>query len=200
MLEIDRFALVSAMRRLSIVAGRAIMDGYVRDDMGVRSKEDASPVTEADEAADAIISAGLRADFPDIALVTEEQSKTHGLSVDTFLIVDPLDGTKEFVKRNGEFTVNIALIHNNRSILGVVYAPVLDKLYFGLEANGAFIESNGSVSKLSVNEFDLGDSGLNVVASRSHLNEATEEFLQKLSGPEIVSLGSSLKFRLVAEG
>ena len=74
MLEIDRFALVSAMRRLSIEAGRSIMDVYVRDDMGVRSKEDASPVNEADEAADAIISAGLRADFPDIALVTEEQS------------------------------------------------------------------------------------------------------------------------------
>ncbi len=115
-------------------------------------------------------------------------------------MVDPLDGTKEFVKRNGEFTVDIALIHENRSVLGVVFAPVLNKLYFAAEGNGAFLESDDVVSALSVNEFKLSDNGLNVVASRSHLNEATEGFLKKLTDPNIVSMGSSLKFLLVAEG
>ena len=94
------------MRRLSILGGEAIMEIYQREDMGVRTKDDSSPVTEADEAADKIIAAGLRAEFPEIPLITEEQSATHDLSVKTFLIVDPLDGTKEFVQRRGDFTVN----------------------------------------------------------------------------------------------
>lgn len=205
MLEIDRFALVSAMRRLSIEAGRAIMEVYARDDMGVRSKDDASPVTEADEAADAIIAAGLRAEFPDVPLVTEEQSKTHGLSVDTFLIVDPLDGTKEFVKRRGDFTVNIALVEKGTPTLGVVYAPAKGRMFL-TTTDGHVTEETG--------EFDLDQTGetrrvgvaspdpeaLRVVASKSHRDQATDEYIGRYPLESTVSAGSSLKFCLVAVG
>ena len=121
-MEIDRERLVSTMRRLCIEGGAAIMEIYGREDMGVREKSDSSPVTEADEAADRIISDGLKEEFGDIPLITEEQADTHDLQVKSFLIVDPLDGTKEFVKRRGDFTVNIALVENGVPTLGAVYA------------------------------------------------------------------------------
>lgn len=205
MLEIDRFALVSAMRRLSIEAGNAIMEVYARDDMGVRTKDDASPVTEADEAADAIISTGLRAEFPQVPLVTEEQSKTHSLSVDTFLIVDPLDGTKEFVKRRGDFTVNIALVENGTPTLGVVYAPAKNRMFLTAveggvtEETGDFLIDTPSktrpvaVSKVSAN-------ALRVVASKSHRDQATDDYIGRYPVASTVSAGSSLKFCLVAVG
>ena len=107
--------LVGVMRQLALEAGDRIMDIYNADDFDVKVKSDDSPVTEADEAADALISAGLRAAFPDMPLVTEEQAESHGQSVDTFLIVDPLDGTKEFINRRGDFTVNIALCRERRA-------------------------------------------------------------------------------------
>lgn len=205
MLEIDRFALVSAMRRLSIEAGRAIMEVYARDDMGVRAKEDASPVTEADEAADAIISAGLRADFPDVPLVTEEQSTTHGLSADTFLIVDPLDGTKEFVKRHGDFTVNIALVEDGIPTLGVVYAPAKGRMFLTTadghvtEETGDFdLNQPGEMRRIGVAKPD--EAALRVVASKSHRDQATDDYIANYPVASTVSAGSSLKFCLVAVG
>lgn len=119
----DYEQLVTVMRRLSIEAGDKIMEIYGADDFEVKTKSDESPVTIADEAADKIISDGLRAAFPDVMLVTEEQSATHSASGDTFLIVDPLDGTKEFINRRGDFTVNIALVEGGVPTRGVVYAP-----------------------------------------------------------------------------
>ena len=109
-MQFDR--LITEMRRLALQAGDRIMQIYEADDFDVRAKSDDSPVTAADEAADALISAGLREAFPDTPLVTEEQADTHGQSLRTFLIVDPLDGTKEFVQRRGDFTVNIAYVEN----------------------------------------------------------------------------------------
>ena len=149
MSDFDRNALVSAMRRLSIEGGAAIMEIYQRDDMGVRAKADASPVTEADEAADRLISAGLRAAFPELPLVTEEQAGTHNLSVTTFLIVDPLDGTKEFVKRRGDFTVNIALVEDGIPTLGVVYAPAKKRLFL-TPAGGGAVEESGDLDRLQL--------------------------------------------------
>ncbi len=202
---IDRKALVSAMRRLSIEAGRAIMDVYQREDLGVRAKDDASPVTEADEAADALISAGLRAEFPGIPLVTEEQAATHDLSARIFLIVDPLDGTKEFIKRRGEFTVNIALVEDGTPTLGVVYAPAKERMFL-TPATGGVIEETG--------DFDLEKAGptkpirvaspdtaaLRVVASKSHRDQATDDYISRYPVQDMVSAGSSLKFCLVAAG
>jgi 3'(2'), 5'-bisphosphate nucleotidase len=115
-------------------------------------------------------------------------------------MVDPLDGTKEFIKRNGEFTVNIALINNGRSIAGVVYVPVTGKLYWAIDGEGAFLKFAETVSQLKSNKISLDQSGLKIVASRSHLNEDTQEFLDSLVDPEIVSMGSSLKLLAIAEG
>ncbi|MBT8412356.1 MAG: 3'(2'),5'-bisphosphate nucleotidase CysQ, partial [Octadecabacter sp.] len=126
----DFLKLTVTMRELALDAGRKIMEIYESDDFEVRSKSDESPVTIADEAADAIISAGLRAAFPDITLVTEEQSASHTQSASTFLIVDPLDGTKEFIKRRGDFTVNIAYVEDGVPIRGIVYAPAKERLFY----------------------------------------------------------------------
>ena len=115
----DYEKLVSVMRKLSLEAGDKIMQIYGQDDFEVKSKSDDSPVTAADKAADAIISDGLRAAFPDVMLVTEEQSATHDTSGKTFLIVDPLDGTKEFIHRRGDFTVNIALVEDGLSLIHI---------------------------------------------------------------------------------
>ncbi|NBT31758.1 MAG: 3'(2'),5'-bisphosphate nucleotidase CysQ, partial [Rhodobacteraceae bacterium] len=116
-MDFEKLTLV--MRSLAIEAGEKIMEIYNSPDFEVKTKSDESPVTEADEAADAIISAGLRAAFPELALVTEEQAASHSQEVTTFLIVDPLDGTKEFVQRRGDFTVNIAYVHEGTPVRGV---------------------------------------------------------------------------------
>lgn len=205
MSDFDRSALVSAMRRLSILGGEAIMEIYQRDDMGVREKEDSSPVTEADEAADRIISAGLRAQFPDIPLITEEQSATHDLAVKTFLIVDPLDGTKEFVKRRGDFTVNIALVEDGVPTLGVVYAPAKGRLFLTSPEGGVteetgelHAETPGPTKPIGVSSPDMN--ALRVVASKSHRDQATDDYIAKYNVDDMVSAGSSLKFCLVATG
>ena len=193
------------MRRLSIEAGRVIMDVYNREDIGIRAKDDSSPVTEADEAADALISAGLRAEFPSLPLVTEEQSSTHDLEVKTFLIVDPLDGTKEFIKRRGDFTVNIALVEDGVPTLGVVYAPAKGRMFLtpasggAVEETGAFAtDQAGRITPLSVSSPDSG--ALRVVASKSHRDQATDDYIGQYNVADLVSAGSSLKFCLVATG
>ena len=127
-MQFDR--LTFEMRRLALAAGARIMEIYEGPDFEVRSKTDASPVTAADEAADALIAEGLRAAFPEIPLVTEEQADTHGQSLSSFLIVDPLDGTKEFVQRRGDFTVNIAYVQDGVPVRGVVYAPAKGRLFY----------------------------------------------------------------------
>lgn len=193
------------MRRLSIEAGRSIMEVYERSDMDVRSKADDSPVTEADEAADRVISSGLKAAFPDIPLVTEEQAATHALEVTTFLIVDPLDGTKEFIKRRGDFTVNIALVEDGVPTLGAVYAPARRRMFLTLAEGGAVEEVGnfdpdevGSLNPISVAIPD--PNGLRVVASKSHRDQATDDYIGQYNVADLVSAGSSLKFCLVAAG
>lgn len=201
----DYQQLVTVMRRLSLEAGDRIMEIYTSDDFEVKTKSDESPVTIADEAADKIISDGLRAAFPDMMLVTEEQSATHTASGDTFLIVDPLDGTKEFINRRGDFTVNIALVENGLPTRGVVYAPARSRLFFTL-ANGDAVEEKGDFNKdemgqlepISVSEPD--NSALLVVASKSHRDQATDDYIAKYDVQDMKSAGSSLKFCLIATG
>lgn len=206
MSELDREALFSAMRRLSIEAGQAIMAVYEREDMGVREKDDASPVTEADEAADALISAGLRAEFPDIPLVTEEQAATHELDASTFLIVDPLDGTKEFVKRRGDFTVNIALVEDGVPTMGVVYAPAKKRMFLTAAFGQVAYEEVGPLEPAQPGDMKAirvsnpNNSALRVVASKSHRDQATDDYIGQYEVSELVSAGSSLKFCLVAAG
>ena len=201
----DYDKLVNVMRRLALEAGDKIMEIYGSDDFDVRAKSDASPVTAADEAADAIISDGLRAAFPVVALVTEEQSATHAAQGDTFLIVDPLDGTKEFIDRRGDFTVNIALVEGGVPTRGVVYAPAKSRMFF-TQADGRSVEEIGDFGKDDVGEIkeisvsNPDNSALMVVASKSHRDQATDDYISKYSARDMTSAGSSLKFCLVATG
>ncbi|WP_172297966.1 3'(2'),5'-bisphosphate nucleotidase CysQ [Pseudoruegeria sp. HB172150] len=201
----DYDTLVAVMRRLALEAGDAILEVYNSDDFEVKSKSDASPVTEADEKADALISAGLRAAFPDVPLVTEEQAASHGQEVSTFLIVDPLDGTKEFVQRRGDFTVNIAYVVDGVPVRGVVYAPAKERLFY-TGADGASVEESGDFAKdaagpvTAMSVSDPDNSALMVVASKSHRDQATDDYIGKYGVKDMTSAGSSLKFCLVATG
>ncbi len=197
--------LANVMRELALEAGDVIMEIYNSPDFEVRSKSDDSPVTAADEAADAVISAGLRAAFPDVALVTEEQAASHSVDATTFLIVDPLDGTKEFIKRRGDFTVNIAYVVDGVPLRGVVYAPAKDRLFY-TDAKGKTVEETapfaktetGQTNPISVSEPD--NSALLVVASKSHRDAATDTYIGQYKAKDMKSAGSSLKFCLVATG
>lgn len=195
----------TVFRTLALEAGDKIMEIYNSDDFDVKLKSDDSPVTEADEAADALISAGLRAAFPDILLVTEEQSDSHTQKADTFIIVDPLDGTKEFIHRRGDFTVNIAYVENGVPTRGVVYAPAKDRLFYtqadgqSVEEAGPFArETAGATSPIAVSKPD--NAALLVVASKSHRDQATDDYINKYNVTDMKSAGSSLKFCLIATG
>lgn len=201
----DFHRLESVMRRLALEAGAKIMEIYQSPDFEVRSKSDASPVTAADEAADALIAQGLREAFPDVVLITEEQSASHALQADTFLIVDPLDGTKEFVQRRGDFTVNIAYVEQGVPRAGVVYAPAKHRLFY-TQADGMAVEeiapfdleTRGILKTLEVSSPD--NEALLVVASKSHRDAATDAYISQYAVAELRSAGSSLKFCLVAAG
>ena len=197
--------LMPVIRTLAIEAGNKIMEIYSSDDFEIKAKSDDSPVTEADEAADALISAGLTKAFPDMMLVTEEQAASHSARGETFLIVDPLDGTKEFIHRRGDFTVNIALVENGVPTRGVVYAPAKGRMFYtrpdgqSVEETGGFSpETVGAQQKISVTQPD--NDALMVVASKSHRDQATDDYIGKYSVRDMTSAGSSLKFCLVATG
>jgi|TARA_B100000446_G_scaffold110988_1_gene103619 3'(2'), 5'-bisphosphate nucleotidase len=202
---LDYEKLESVSRRAALLAGAKIMDIYNSDDFEVKSKSDQSPVTEADEAADALIAEILRAEFPDTLIVTEEQADSHSAHADSFLIVDPLDGTKEFIKRRGEFTVNIAYVENGVPVRGVVYAPAKDRLFYtradgqSVEETGALaVDTVGDLTPMSVTKAD--NSALMIVASKSHRDQATDDYIAKYNVKDMTSAGSSLKFCLVATG
>ena len=201
----DYEKLTTVMRRLALEAGDKIMEIYNSDDFEVKSKLDDSPVTEADEAADALISAGLRAEFPDVTLITEEQADSHSAKADTFLIVDPLDGTKEFVHRRGDFTVNIAYVENGHPTRGVVFAPAKQRMFLTL-ADGSSVEETGEFAKDTPGQMtpikvsDADNTALLVVASKSHRDQATDDYINKYAVADSKSAGSSLKFCLVATG
>ena len=198
-------ALVPVMRELALEAGDVIMEIYNSDDFEVKVKSDESPVTAADEAADAVISAGLRKTFPDVMLVTEEQSASHSAKGDTFLIVDPLDGTKEFINRRGDFTVNIALVEEGVPTRGVVYAPAKNRMFFTLP-DGQSVEETGALDRNSIGQTspisvsDPDNSALMIVASKSHRDQATDDYIGKYAVKDMKSAGSSLKFCLIATG
>ena len=194
----------TAFRSIALKAGDVIMEVYGRPDFEAREKADNSPVTEADEAADALIRAELVKLFPDIAIVTEELSESHAIRADRFIIVDPLDGTKEFVKRRGDFTVNIALVENGVPVRGVVYAPAKQRLFYtradgaSVEEAAPFAETKGAQTRLSVSTPD--NTALMVVASKSHRDAATDAYINQYVVKETKGAGSSLKFCLVATG
>jgi 3'(2'), 5'-bisphosphate nucleotidase len=198
-------AMETTLRRLAIEAGRAIMEVYGRADFDTRAKADDSPVTEADLAADRIIVSGLEAAFPDIPVVTEERADTHLAAEGAHFLVDPLDGTKEFVQRRGDFTVNIALIENGAPVAGVVYAPAVGRLFRTATGGGAVeetgdfaLDAEGPTRPIAVAAPD--DRALRVVASKSHRDAATDAWIAHYEVADFKSAGSSLKFCLVATG
>jgi 3'(2'), 5'-bisphosphate nucleotidase len=192
--------MTDTLTALAREAGEAIMAVYGSDDFEVRAKGDDSPVTEADLAADRIIVAGLDAAYPEIAVVTEERAESHDLGAGrTHFLVDPLDGTREFVNRRGDFTVNIALIEGGRPVAGIVYAPAIGRLFRTNSAGGAEeVMQDGTVRPLRVAEAD--NAALRVVASKSHRDAATDDYIARYGVAEFKSAGSSLKFCLLAAG
>lgn len=192
-------------------AGDAILEVYNRaEGFEVEAKADDSPVTAADLAAHKILAPELAALLPEVPVLSEESSLppfSERSQWQKYWIIDPLDGTKEFIKRNGEFTVNIALIEDGVPVLGVVYVPVLDITYTGLQGEGAWKIANGeqqSITVRSLASLKTEQLPISVVASRSHGAEAVEAMLGKLErafgAVETKNMGSSLKLCLVAEG
>jgi 3'(2'), 5'-bisphosphate nucleotidase len=194
-------ALIEAVADIAARAGKAILEVYATD-FDVDAKEDESPLTQADMAAHRSIVRDLRELTPDLPILSEEA----GLPAfedradwARYWLVDPLDGTKEFVKRNGEFTVNIALVEDHRPVLGVVHVPVTARTYIGCEGHGSETrdkDGNCTVIRVAIESA----SPVRVVGSRSHRGASLDAFLEKLADFEMVPMGSSLKFCLVAEG
>ncbi len=178
-------------------AGSEILKIYESGDFSIESKSDDSPLTLADKASHNTIVSFL--DKTGIPILSEEGRDIpyhERKGWDYFWMIDPLDGTKEFIKKNGEFTVNIALIHQNQPVLGVVFPPVLDQMYSAIAGKGATLD--GKTIKASGKK--LTEPNLKTVASRSHMSPETEAFVDGLTDPEIVSKGSSLKLLMVASG
>lgn len=193
-------SLLKALIPIVRSAGDSIMEIYAGE-IAVRNKDDSSPVTEADERAEAVILPALQALDTSIPIVSEEQASAGHIpeTGQRFWLVDPLDGTKEFINRNGEFTVNVALIEDGVPVLGVVLAPALDRLFAGARGLGAFVESAGERRSISCRS--VPEAGLTVVASRSHGDaSALQAFLAGRKVASQASAGSSLKLCLVAAG
>lgn len=195
----DEQAVVEGICKIARNAGEAILLIYKRD-FAVQIKADSSPLTEADLAAHQIIVTGLAELTPDIPVLSEEDANIDWSVRQTwrqFWLVDPLDGTKEFINKNGEFTVNIALIEEGVPVLAVVYAPVLDKLYFTDKQNAYLTTPEKANIRLQVT---TASQPLKVVGSRSHPSPDLADYLDKLGDYQMVPVGSSLKFCLIAEG
>lgn len=193
--------LLEACREISVAAGGAIMQVY-NSDFAVQHKDDDSPLTEADLAAHKIIDARLKALTPDWPVISEEAATLpfeQRKAWQTYWLVDPLDGTREFVKRNDEFTVNIALIHGHEVVLGVVYVPVFDRLYSAAKDLHAWRKiADGEQEQIHCRPLDRQD--LTLASSRSHGSAALQAFGEAIGPHKSTPMGSSLKFCVVAEG
>ncbi|MEX2474385.1 3'(2'),5'-bisphosphate nucleotidase CysQ [Marinobacter sp.] len=186
--------------KIADAAGERVMEIY-QTDFKVNYKKDESPITAADVASHDVIVDGLQQLTPDIPVLSEEEANApwdQRKHWQRFWLIDPIDGTREFTQRSGEFTVNIALIENGEPVLGVVTAPALNEAFWGAKGEGAF-KRNGSGQVHPIHTADPGPAQ-RVVASKNHLNEGTRSFIEKLGEHELVQAGSSLKFCRIAEG
>lgn len=194
--------LLPAVKELAQQAGQAILDIYDSvAEQNIEYKNDGSPLTEADKVANAIITQGLMSLTPDIPVLSEEGADipySERASWQRYWLVDPLDGTREFIQRTGDFTVNIALIERQHSILGVVYVPTTGVCYFAAKTIGAFKEAADQFNPIQVSQ--VLPKKIRIVASRLHAKEKLAVILDKLPDYELKTVGSSLKFCLVAEG
>ena len=192
---------ISELEPIARAAGDAILTIY-RQPFAVEYKQDESPLTAADQGAHEVIVQALARLAPDIPVLSEEsdaETMQARLGWSRYWLVDPLDGTKEFVSRNGEFTVNIALIDHGRPVWGLVYAPVLDRLWYGGKGIGAWRVADGKHEAIQTRPHEAGQAW-RVVGSRNHLSQETLDYLAPFGEIELVSMGSSLKFCIIAEG
>lgn len=190
---------VDPVLQLARAAGAAIMRVYV-EDFAVEQKDDQSPLTAADMAAHHLIVAGLAALTPEIPVLSEESADVawaERAAWRRYWLVDPLDGTREFVKKNGEFTVNIALIEDGVAVFGVVYAPALDELHYGVRGLGAFICDGGI--RVPIASRRPAAAPLHVAASRSHMDARSAAAIERMGEVTLLGMGSSLKFCRMAE-
>ncbi len=189
---------LEVIKNIALEASKVIMEIY-RKDFQVEYKDDKSPLTEADLKSNEIICNSLKNLYPNIPIMSEENKQTdyeERKDWEYYWCIDPIDGTKEFIKKNDEFTINIALIHNQEPILGVVYAPAIDVMYSAKKGLGAFKNNE----KLPIKR---NDDKFIIVASKSHMSDETQEYINKIETTkekELISMGSSLKLCLVAEG
>ena len=191
--------LLKALQQLVHQAGEAIMQVYQTTDFGIETKKDDSPVTKADLDAHYLLVDGLAKLTPHIAIVSEEDPKSQIVpqTHNCYWLIDPLDGTKEFINRNGQFTVNLALIEDNAPSFGFVSTPIDQTLYWGGKHVGAWRLRDNTLEQLHT---QASKTPMRVVASRSHLNEATRNFIANLGDTALIQAGSSLKLLRIAEG
>lgn len=195
--------LLATATEAAYAAGKAILEVYESDNFDTQQKADESPVTAADKAAHSIISEYLTPTH--LPILSEEglhQDYQTRSQWEYFWLVDPLDGTKEFISKNGEFTVNIALIHKNKPIAGVVYAPVLGDLYYGSKETGVYknnILINPKKEPATLQDL-LNKPSITIIASRRNVTDETKDFIAQFSHVSLTSMGSSLKFMLLLEG
>lgn len=204
---IDIFYLIELAKTAALKAGKAILEVYNSGDLGVEIKSDQSPLTLADKAAHTVIAEILgKTGLPILSEEGRNINFEERKNWDYFWLIDPLDGTKEFIKRTGEFTVNIALIKSNIPVAGVIYAPYIDILYYGSKESGVYKAEAGKQVQLSISlnkrtfeELEQKEQ-ITIVASKSHMNQKTNNFIKQFRNPTLSSMGSSLKLMLVAEG
>ncbi len=195
--------LVYQVVDIAHIASVEILKIYHSADLHIQTKSDASPVTAADFASNRVITEGLSKLTPSLPILSEETLEIpydERRFFDYFWMVDPLDGTKEFIKRNGEFTINIALIHQNKPVLGVVYTPNTEGVFFAVKDGGAYKLEKGIEKRITCSTFSLTDKGLKIPISRSHRNDATDKLFEVYNQPELIPCGSSLKFLKLADG
>ena len=196
MIELDQ-TLLDHVKIIAEEAGQAILQIYQQDDFEIDTKSDQSPLTQADLASHDIISKALKKLTPEIPILSEEGEELEG-DVETFWCVDPLDGTKEFIKGNGEFTVNIALIERHQPVLGVIHIPVANETFLAMNGCGAKKIKDHQVHNLLIHNNKTRRPPIFAV-SRSHLNQSTQDFIQRHQA-ETIAAGSSLKLTMLAEG
>ena len=198
---------IKKINNIAKKAGNKIMKIYQKD-FEVNYKNDNSPLTKADIESNNIITENLKKLYPEIPILSEENKEVPyntRKNWEYFWLIDPLDGTKEFIKKNGEFTINIALIHKDTAVVGVIYAPALEILYYAQKEKGVFKqEKNKILQRLSIDDHPNNDT-LKVIVSKSHYNQETEECVNHLKNRykkpiEFIRIGSSLKFCIIAEG
>lgn len=194
--RLNKACIVS--KKLALTAGDEILKIYA-EDFAVEYKDDKSPLTIADKTANDLICTGLKEAFPDIAILAEEsEDDLSRLENDWCFLVDPLDGTKEFVKKNGEFTVNIALSYKGETVMGVIFVPIQDKMYWAVKGGGAHVQKNGDLSRKIFASSKTDN--LTIAVSRSHITQKEELLIKNHDIKNVIQSGSSIKGCLVAEG